>query len=366
MAQGFAPFLLKSINDIAESNSPELKLEYQGYLNLLKSQKNADVVRLNDPGDRGHRRSVQIKRKKRLTVDMTDTSRSCDDVNVQTYEEQTVPLTIFRQVAFHIDDETIAQYPNDASASTSVGKPPTSLMREVLDDVRSGADAILTGLDHDLFTLAVSDIGVNRVTGLSTAKTVNFPLNTTNNPLNSGINTLLTDFQTNQASGKPQIVGSGVIHSFFMQQMAKSSDQSGLNTVIQAAQADFWYDTFAESALGTDEAIIYEPNAVQLVEYMNYQGFKAGNKGVSTFFTMMLPMQVGDQVVPIMFDVQLKYRDCPETITDAYYNTALNVEKGWSIIISKEVGLFTIEDGYRGTDVLSGNRGSYRYLFTNT
>ena len=365
MADGFAPNLLRSIKDIVGQNSPELKLNYQGYLNLLMSQKNAEVVRLNDPSAPGHRRSVQIKRKKRFTVAHTDTARSCDNVNLQPYEEQTVPLTIFRQLAIHVDDETIARYPSETSQSTSIGQPPTSLMRELLDDIRSGADALLTGINRDLFTLGVTDIGVNVVTGGVGAKAINFPLNTTNNPLQSGINEILTDFQTNEAIGKPQIVGSGLIHSFFMQQAAKDSDQSGINTTIQAAQGDFFYDTFAATALGANQALVYEPNAVQLVSYMNYQGFKAGEKLTSIYFTMKLPMVEQAQVKMVEFDVQLKYEDCPTTLTDAYYGTSLAVEKGWNIIISKEVGLYTIEDGYRGTDRLSGNRGSYRYSFTN-
>lgn len=366
MANGFAPFLLKSLEQVVGQNTPQTKLNYQGYLNMLLAQDNARVVRLNSPTNEGHRKSVQIKRKKRFNTVHVDNQRSCDNINLQPWEEQTVPLTIFRQLAIHVEDETIARYPEEASKSTMIGQPPTALMEDLIDSIRTGSDALLSSLNQALFTLAATNIGVNVTTGVVGAKTVNFPLNTTNNPLNSGINVIQTDFQTNEATGRPQMVGSGILHSFFMQQASKSPDQSGLNTTIQAAQGDFFYDTFAETALGTDQAIIYEPNAVQLVEYMNYKGFKAGEKLTSIFFTFMLPMVVKEQVRMVEFDAQLRYVDCPTTETDAYYGTSISLQKGWSIIISKEAGLFTIEDAYRGTDRLSGNRGSYRYLFTNT
>lgn len=367
MAQGlgFADSLTKHIAKVTAENTPDFKLNWQGGLNLLKSNKNAQVVRLNDEQSAGHRRNVIIKARQRWNISHTDTTASCDNVNVPAYYERTVPLTGFRQLALYIDDETIARYPAEASVNAGVGTPSTPLMNEFLLMIKEGADALLSGVNQDVMTLMAGAIGVNVRTGNNAAATVNLPLNTGNNSLNQGLTQVLTDYQLNESVGTPMMVGTGLIHNFMLQQAAKGLDQSGINTPILANSIKFFQDPFIATALGANEAIVYEPESVQLVEYMRYKGFKAGDKQTSFYFTFMLPMQVAEQVKMIEFDAQLKYHDCPTTLTDAYYGTSVTVDKGWALIISKDFGLFTIDQAYRGTDRLSGNRGSYRYAFTN-
>ncbi|KKN74670.1 hypothetical protein LCGC14_0388720 [marine sediment metagenome] len=363
---GFADSLTKHIALITAQNTPQFKLNWQGHLNLLKHNKNADVVRINDEADPGHRRTVIIKAKQRATIDMTDTEKSCENVNVNAYFERNVNLSNVRQYAIFIDDETIARYPNDASAAFSLGTPSTKIMTEFMTQIKEGADAILSGVNQDLATLMAANIGVNQRTGDNATTAINLVLNTNNNPLNQGLTQVTTDYQLNEASGRPMMVGTGLIHNFAIQQrQGKAVDQSGINTPIQMNDYDFFQDPFAATSLGANQAIVYEPEAVQLIEYMEYQGYKAGDFGVSTFFTFMLPMQVSERIEMVEFDAQLKYFDCPTTLTDAYYGTTVQVQKGFSLIISKQFGLFTIDQAYRATDRLNGNRGSYRYSFTN-
>ncbi len=362
---GFADSLTKHIFKITAENTPQFKLNWQGHLNLVKHNKNARIVRINDETNEGHRRTVIIKAKQRATIDMTDTEKSCDNVNVNAYFERAVNLSNVRQYAIFIDDETIARYPNEASAASGLGTPSTPLMNEFLMQIKEGADALLSGVNQDLATLMAANIGVNVRTGNNAATAINLVLNTTNNPLNQGLTQVLTDYQLNQSSGRPMMVGTGLIHNFMLQQRAKSPDQSGINTPIMASDFDFFQDPFAATSLGANQAIVYEPEAVQLIEYMEYKKWKAGDFGVSTFFTFFLPMQVSDRVEMVEFDAQLKYFDCPTTLTDAYYGTSITVNKGFSLIISKQFGLFTIDQAYRATDIMNGNRGSLRYTFTN-
>ena len=362
---GFADSLTKHIFKITAENTPQFKLNWQGHLNLVKHNKNARIVRINDETNEGHRRTVIIKAKQRATIDMTDPEKSCDNVNVNAYFERAVNLSNVRQYAIFIDDETIARYPNEASAASGLGTPSTPLMNEFLMQIKEGADALLSGVNQDLATLMAANIGVNVRTGNNAATAINLVLNTTNNPLNQGLTQVLTDYQLNQSSGRPMMVGTGLIHNFMLQQRAKSPDQSGINTPIMASDFDFFQDPFAATSLGANQAIVYEPEAVQLIEYMEYKKWKAGDFGVSTFFTFFLPMQVSDRVEMVEFDAQLKYFDCPTTLTDAYYGTSITVNKGFSLIISKQFGLFTIDQAYRATDIMNGNRGSLRYTFTN-
>lgn len=361
--QGFRPYLLKSAQEAFLSANPQYKIEEVGFVSLLKSQNpRVEVLRINEGN--GHKKFVQVKAKKRFNVAHTETSKSCDVAVQQSYYEKSVELSSTRQIAIYIEDEKMAKYTDDATNKVAFGD--STIAQELYDDVKTAASAIVEAINQDLFTIAVSSLGINKVTGSAAAATVNFPLDTTNNALGSGMTKILTDFKVNNFSGKPQIVGSGLLHSYMLQQKAKIGDQSGLDTRIQAASSDFFYDPYAATALGANQAIVYEPDAVGLVEYNEYTGYKAGSKpGASEFGTVPLPLGTSGQTMT--FDWQLKYFDCPTSFTDGYYGTTINVGKGWYLILSKQAGLWTIpSDAYRnGTDAYYGNRGSLRYSFTN-
>ena len=365
LGQGFRPYVLETLKSITEGSTPQFKLDEFGFLNMLMRQRKPNILRLNN--SRGHRKSVSVEAKQRFTVDFTDTAKSCDQTNQITKYEVDVDLSATRQIAIHVEDETIAQYMDDASRTVAVGAPPTPMMMEFIEDIMLSANALLEGINTDLSTTAAAAVGVNRVTGDNNAQTLNINKDGDVNPLTDGVTKLLSDYRRNQAKGRPQIVGSGLFYNHVLQQIAKSPNQSGLDTRIMASTFDFYHDLQFEDAFGADEIVVYEPNAVQLVEYMEYTGFKAGEKpGRSIFGTLPLPMQMGSDITPVEFDFQLRYNDCQETLTDSYYGTSLVLEKGFNLIISKQVGLFTIPSGaYRATDVLNGNRGSYRYAVTN-
>jgi hypothetical protein len=363
-ANGFTPYLLEDIRNLAKQATPQYKLESRGFLNLLQSQDKPQVLRLNDAA--GHKKSVQVRYKQRWTKDFTDTAKSCDNVNVGSRLEAAVSLSSTRQMAFHVADETIAQYQSDASQKKSFGT--SSIMAELMEDVIGGCDAILEGVNEDLLTLAVAAIGKNRANGLSTAKALNIPQDGTLNPLASGLTEMLHDYKINNGKGRPQIVGNGLFAKYMLQQASKSADSAGFDTRILSNGVAFYHDLDTISALGANEVIMYEPNAVQIVEYMEYTGFKAGVKpGASEFGVITLPMMIGEDIIPVEFDFQLKYNDCTQTFTDAYYGTELTLNKGYNIILSKQCGLWTIPtNAYRATDALEGNRGSYRYSLTNS
>lgn len=363
MANGFAPYLLKHIAEIAKENTPQYKLEPAGYLNLLKSQKSAEIVKLNT--NSGHRKTVQVKRKQRYTVDDVETSKSCSVTTRQPFLEETVTLSSTRALAIYLEDETVAKYEEDASKTVSIGGAPSAPMNDLLDSIMTAASAILQGVNIDLMTLQAAQFGNHRATGSNAAVAVNFPRNTNINPLNSGFTKILSDYKKNGGMGRPQIFGSGLMFDFMVQQASKSADQSGMDTKIMAGGVDFFHDMNAETILGANQFGVIQPNAVQLVEYLEYTGFKAGPKpGASWFGTMVLPMQNGAEIIPVEFDVQVRYSDCPTV-----YNVNgvdVTLEKGYNFIISKQCGLWTIPTGaYKVGDPLFGNRGSLRYLMGN-
>ena len=365
LGQGFRPYLLSNLDAIAKENNPQYRLEPLGLINLLQSNDKPEVLRLNTPN--GHKKSVQVKAKQRFNKSQTQTSKSCDNTNVPTFYEAPVDLSSTRQLAFYVADETIAKYMDEASRTTAVGQPATPLMNEFIEDIMSAASAILEGVNDDLFTLAVAAIGKNRVTGSAASTSINLARTITDNPLNDGETRILSDYKINGGKGRPMVVGSGLMYQYMLQQIAKSPNNAGIDTRIFANAMTFFHDLSAPTNLGSNQIIVYQPNAIQMVEYMEYTGFKAGPKpGASIFGTLSLPMGMGDEVLPVEFDWQLRYSDCATTMTDAYYGTTLTLQKGYNFILSKQCGLFAIpSQAYRATDVLNGNRGSLRYTITN-
>jgi len=366
MADGFRLALLRHINILAQEATPQTKLDPQGAINLLQSQNKPEALRLNNRA--GHKDTITVKYLPRAVEEQVDSAYSCDQVNLNTYLEHDVDVTFRSQYAFQIDDETIARYEDEASRVVSIGNPTTGVLGEIFTQIQTGANAMMNAVASQLWPLMTAAIGENIVTGLVGAKVVNLPLDSTQNNLGAGETEVLSDYRLNGGNGRPQIVGDGNIFKYFLQQVAKSPNQAGINTRIFASGMDFYHDTKATTELGANQAIVYQPNSVQIVEYLENTGFKAGDKpDGSSFFVLALPMDRGDgEVVPVEFDVQVRYNSCPETLTDAYYGTSISAEKGWTVFLRKRGGLFTIPgDAYKPQDRLRNNRGSLRYDFTN-
>lgn len=367
LGEGYAPYLLAHLKNLAGQSTPMMKLEPAGFMNLLMSQNKPQILRLNNGA--GHRKTVQYTFKQRFTRDFVDTSKSCDNTNQQLRLEGSVDLASTRQAAIHLPDELVARYEDEASKTVRLGQPATDFMNEHVQDLISFTSPFIEAVDRDLLTLAVANMGVNRSTGNANAKTININQDSSNNQLADGITEMLYDYRFNGGKGRPHIVGGGLMERFQIQQMAKGMNQAGIDTRPFASSFNWYFDNNVEDLAGANQVLVYEPDAVQLVEYLEYTGYKAGPKpGGSTFGVLPLPTQLqgSQEVMPMLVDFQLRYNDCPETVTDAYYGTSLTLEKGYNLIISKQTGLHTIPDNaYRATDFLNGNRGSYRYQITN-
>jgi hypothetical protein len=175
--------------------------------------------------------------------------------------------------------------------------------------------------------------------------------------------------QAEFATGKPQIFGSGLMLNFMNQQIAKGNNQSGLNTSIEAAGVQFYYDQYAQGIFGANQFLAISPDAVQLVEFARYTGPYGGRKGISDFGSFVLPMRMSaTKVMPVQFDYQLRYLDCPSEVAGVndYYGTPVSGYRGWQMIISKKCGLFQVPtNAYRANDFLASSNGVLRYTATN-
>lgn len=363
---GFCRDLLQHIKEVTQEATPQYKIQPNGLTGMLLTDMSPGVIK-NDSYN-GHFKTVVIKKKQRFIRADTDTSASCTNTSVPSYTEDTVAVDQFRQIAFHIPDETMAEYCDEASKTVNVGKPSTPIMAEMLDTLMTAADALLDGVEFDLSVLMNTRFGVNRRTGLATAATININKDSTINPLDDGITRILSDFKRNQMSGRPLIVGEGLFLNYILQQFAKSADQSGLDSKIMAGAFDFWYSDEAASQWGANHIGVFEKDSVQMVQYLRYQGFKAGVKpGASQFGTIPIPIFTKTGIQTVWFDFQLRYNDCPQEFFDQYTGASLgNLGKGWQMILSKQYGLYTIPtNAYKAADVLIGNRGTLRYVISN-
>lgn len=366
MATGFCPYLLQHIAQVAKSANPMYKMRPTGYLGMLMSENSPGAIKY-DQGN-GHYREVRIKYKKRWRIADTDTTPSCDQVLTPSWVEDTVAVNNYRQLAIHIEDSTLAQYCSDATSTVMVGKPATEMMNEFYEsEVLQGAHALVGAVNRDLINLQKSRFGANYANSLlTTAYNLNINKDSTINPLDKGITRILADFKRNQMSGRPIIVGSGLFLNYTLQQPFKSADQAGIDSKIASSLYDFYYDEDAALQWGTNHIGVFERDAVQFVPYLRNRGAFAGDKGPSTFGTIPFPMLTDRGIVPVEFDYQFKYYDCATTITNAYTGSSISVERGWSLIVSLNFGLWTIPtDAYQAGDELAGNRGSLRYNISN-
>lgn len=369
MALGYCPALLQSLAEVAKDANPMYKVQPNGFTSMLMRASTPSIIK-NDSFN-GHKRTVTIKYRPRITVAQTDTTASCDNVLTQPYSEASVSVASYRQSGFHIDDEVLAQYCDDATKMASNGGRPSTLMyQEVLEHIFSHANALLHGVNQDLLNLLV--FGRNKVNGTTAAVSINLPKDSNVQPINNGVPKILGDYKKNGLTGRPQIVGQGIMLNYVLSQFAKGIDQSGFDSKIMTGVFDFWNDDDFDAIIGIDEIGVFESNALQIVEYLKYQGYKAGQKpGASEFGIMPLPMLVNNEVVPVWFDWQLKYYDCETTLTDAYTGQSSTYQKGYSMIISKNFGLFQIpSDAYRYEDPMRGYaavgvNGALNYLIAN-
>lgn len=375
MANGFCPSILAQLSDIAQCNTPAFKVTPAGFLQkLLEDKPSLQLLTLTNGN--GHQRDVRYKYKKRVVPSQTDTEDNCQINYIPAWLEAALATTNFRKVAFFIDDEDMAKYCDDASRTVMVGQPATPLMNEFMTNVMNSVNGLVGGINQDLLTLQAIKFGVNVATGTNAAQTVNIPKDATQYDLNTGITKILADASENEFCGQIDIVGSGIFNNFNIQQLVSCCNAAGVD-MSRYSGFRFYHDLYAKAAWGTNQVGVFSQGSVGMIDIIRYEGFRAGDKGVSQFFTLPLPVlcpNCNGGYDALVVDAQLKYFDCPQDIESECDGT-VPINRGYALILSKTYGLFNIpSDAYQneaiysdcGTDRLSGNNGTLRYTITNT
>jgi len=370
MGKGLANALLIASREAFRGATPITKVTTPGFLQyLLENNKPAIISMAKDDGS-GYLRDVKIRYRTRGVPGKTTTADDCSIQVRPAYKEVVVPSTSYRALGLTFDNEEIQKFEADAMAQLSAGTPVmTGIMKDIYEAIIEQSNGMFADIDSDLLALQAANFGKNISTGLNTAKTVNFPLNTTNNPLASGMTDVTADAMLNEIrlSGA-SIVGSGLINNYYLQQSAKGIDQSGLNTA-QLALPKFYFDPYSQTSWSANNFGLFERDAVQFVNTCRFRGAKSGQLGSDFFMTLKLPIvdSLGQgSLGAFEFDVQLTYRTCPGEIVIAGADPVA-IGRGWNIILSCSYQTVNIpSDSYEATDRLNAVNGTFRYLATNT
>jgi hypothetical protein len=328
---------------------------------------NSSVSPINDGFSAdGQQRALTVSYSQRPILSQVQDEDDCDINNLPVKLEWDLGTMRHKQSSFFISDDLITRYCAEYAASVAVGSPATRVMREHYDNILAHANIVLRAINLDLVTLGSTEFGNNVTTGNNAAKTINIA-KTPSLDLSAGIIQLLQDFQENEICGDPCIVGGGLFSAFDKSLMMACCNQAGFD-YSRIGLPRFFFDKDTGTVLGTNQIGVYAPGSVKFISRNKYVGPYAGEKGTSMFFTMALPVNefgcAPDCLNDLVFDVQMKYIDCPTSVT--VNGTAQTVNRGWQFIISKDYSLWVQPDSaYRVTDPLGGTNGTLRYNITN-
>lgn len=381
MPLGFCAAIVAHLRSVAGCATPSSKITPAGMLRMLLANRpqvdivNPDNALALDDGQ-GHLRDVILKYLKRAVPAQAGNADNCQIDIVQQYLEVPLATTQYRRLSTYVSDEDLARYCADATEMVRIAGFPTPFMREFLDRIIGLGNGLIGAIDIDLLTLMAPEFGVNVVTGSNAATTVNFPGANAgvDNFYNEGMTKLLQDMALNEMCGALQIVGHGNFNAYNIQQLVACCSQLGLDQ-SRFTGFNFWPDIYSQTTWGTNHIGIFSPGSVGLIEINRYEGWRAGQRGTSEFFTMPIPMdcpECNGNYDSLDFDVQLRYLDCP-TLINVGCEGETTVPRGWIVDIGKAFGLFTIPtDAYQHeayddcyNDRLAGNNGSLRYIVTN-
>ena len=90
MANGFCPYLLQHIAQIAGQATPQYKVEAHGFLGMLVTAGNPDAIKVGNYD--GHKKTVNVSYRQRFTKAQTDTAIDCNVVLTPSKLESTVSV----------------------------------------------------------------------------------------------------------------------------------------------------------------------------------------------------------------------------------------------------------------------------------
>ena len=371
---GIAPYLLQHVAVGIKENDPSTKITPTGFLKLALDNTpdmgipDHEKLRLNT--DSGLYSNVKLWYYQRANPRTVSDTLDCvsGDINDRATFDLRAPHVASRTIQFSNSD--LAQYTEDAIATVKLGRAPSPFMEEVFKQIMIQCNAIAGRINQDL----IGDVtfGVNVNTSSTGSKTININKDSTKFDLAQGIPALITDALLNEFNGDLLIAGAGKMLAYEQFRQKATPMLNGLD-IASVGGYEFYKDFYAAAVWGAADATpadtvgVFAPGTIGLIDLNTLVGFREQNLGVFQAFQIPLPVNTSDgQSTIMMFDVRMRFNNCPSDIADAAYGGTRTISEGWSVQISKQYGLFqTPASLYASGDRLAGSNGALRYNLTN-
>jgi hypothetical protein len=360
---GIANSLVFTISTLAGLNDPQYKVTPVGFLQMLLENSTTASVSNFDDLRKGLSRTLTVRYMQRGTDASVVDTDDCDTNVTAAWKQTDIGAPLHSKLGIKIEDDLVRQLQEAASGTVTLGSQGANIYLALYQTVLTQLNGLIQKIDKNLLAVQASHWGVNIATGSSSATAVNF----TNTPnISDGIVRLISDYQFNEVSGTPQIVGNGIVTNYdILQRLKIGIDNGGFGS----NPVNVYPDVNSVSAWGANHFGVFVPGLVAFVDYQKYAGAFGGYKGGSFFFTMPVPVQLANgQLSSLTFDCQLKYNDCPTE----------DMGRGYIMLISKTYGLWNAPvDMFKETipagesspaipgDRLEGFNGSLHYLATS-
>lgn len=182
---------------------------------------------------------------------------------------------------------------------------------------------------------------------------------------------MMRDIQENEICGEPCLVGGGMWAAWDKLQSMQCCNAAGVD-FSRTGLPKFFFDKHTQSIWGANTAGIFAPGSVKFLGFNKFAGNFASNvqKGDSYFATVAFPTDVfgcnpDDCLKDLIFDLQIRYIPCPQTIDVRDVPTEVN--RGWQFILSKEYALWVQPtNAYESGDELADTNGTLKYFLTNS
>lgn len=353
---GFVNALLINIKEIAGNNDTQTKITPVGFLKMLYENNATTKINNEEAIRSGQDRTVKVRYMQRGLESEVSEVDDCETPVEPEWKETTITRPYFSKIGIFISDADMRKYEREATQTLREGTPATPLMSALYQVIAVKVNGLLQKMDTNLVTAQSTKWGKNVAYGAATAQTVNFG---TSASLSDGYVKLLEDAQINEVNDQLLVCGNGIVNRYDIYNRFKTgADAAG----IGALPLNSYYDPKSVSIWGANHFGVFAKGMVGIVEWNKNVGDYSGQRGNSIFFTLPLPVQVGDNILPVTFDAQLTYVDCP-TYDDEGEKVA---DRGWKLIISKNYGLFNAPaDAFASSDRLYQMNGSFHYVATN-
>lgn len=280
--------------DLAKVNGgTHLKNANNGTLEaLLRSSKFYSQNVLVDATSTTQRRKMRIKYLRRSTADEMRPDKSCVQTECKNgYSETDFCVNLDVTHSFCISraqwsrfEEEDAEYisainglPDNPDGTTIAPVP-----RIVLKMAAAEMVGLASKMNQQLATLLVSSVGVNAVTGNNAPYLLPLTQALNQNAKNEyGLQLLMEAKTRNQISQPAFIIGDGNFYRFHVSlQSSASGNDNDFNFALWKNQYEFFYDDSASTIFGTDNFVLFEASAAQLV-FQNYNGSPRWKQGTS-------------------------------------------------------------------------------------